>query len=534
MTVTHAGRPELIAELGAPPSATSSCAKCPSAMTADEVLAATGKSIGGPACAIKMLPLIQPKQTMRVRARTASHIASGCSSFGKPRPENDPNAVRAPITFGPVGIGRPLAGAIPTTLTNCVGCANFIPSADVASKTGWNAAICAAKGTLLMNDRLRTYAQNCKDSTVAPPGETQRRVLIEKFNFFPEYNQNFGEVDREQLAKKSRSMDPLDWSTDKAVSGDDFARGIKAWRRIDDPDGDGASTYLPIYHPETFPPEERRLIPLSGDREHPELYHDYSGSVYQLAVMLMELDITPAVWGPPGVGKTELGRHLAWLMQLPFARLTVTESTEVDDLFGKMMYDPSRGTYFQYGRLPERWSRPGVICLDEPNTGQNALWQRIRPLTDNSRQMVLDEGDKKIISRHRDCSFYMAMNPAWSPLNIGTNTIGDADARRMLHLYLDLPPENIEKQIIIERCIALNGYDPSPHLTNIMKIAADIRRMAADGEIPITWGTANQIKVARLMQWFGPMKAYRAAVLDYLDPAVATQIANAINSVYPV
>lgn len=511
-----------------PTSGTPSCSTCPNAITDLDLRNIAGKSIGSPVCAIKMLPLMQPNQTPRVRARVSLLKAKDCDKYGKHTPI-DASAGKAPLAFGEVGVGMPLPGN-GQKVFNCGQCVNYIPPQDVAGKTGWNAGLCGATGKLLLPDRLRVYASECKVSAgVATPGP---RASIDKFMFYAEYTTGFGEPDLAAAAKKARATDPLDWPTDREVLPEHDGRGIKAWRRIDDPKGGGKSVYIPIYRPDRFSEAELKHVPKAGDREHPELYIDYAGLVYLAAVAMVELDITPAVWGPPGVGKTELGRHLAWLMQLPFYRISVTGSMELDEIAGKTHFHPEKGTYFEYGRLPERWDKPGVIVLDEPNVGSPEVWQFLRPLTDNSRQLALDMNAGEVIPRDLDCYFYMAMNPAWDIRNVGTNTIGDADARRLLHLFVGNPPEDIERKIITERC-KLDDFDITPHLDGIMRVAKDLRPLCDSGELSVSWGPAAQIKLARLFKWLSPMDAYGLAVLNYLAPQAQEQVVTSIQSVFP-
>lgn len=514
-------------------SAAPSCANCPSALSRSRVTGALGKDIGGPACLTKGTPITLPIAQQRVRDRTAQHIAKSCDQYGKPMPEIAPNASSAPIEFGPVFLPNPNQNVrtedAGRKVSNCLGCANYVKPTDVSDATGWNAGACLAKGTLLLSDRTGAYARNCDES--APIDRSQPGNLNGVF-WFNEFKKAFGEVDHAALAKRSREIDPLDWPTDKPVTAAQSKRGIKAWRKVVDPEGGGRHTYLPIYHSGIFTPEEQELIPRAGDAEHPELFRDYGGYVYQLAAQWMEIDKATALWGRPGVGKTEIARHMAWLMGLPFIRISITGATEVDELAGMKEFDPEKGTYFRDGRLTKWWQRPCVIMVDEPNTGQNEVWQLFRPMFDNSSQLVLDmDGGRRVI-KDPDCFPALSMNPAWDPRNVGTNTIGDADARRILHIYMDLPPEEIERDIIMAWCKTVDDYDPSPHLDNIMKVAADIRRMADEGSIPITWGIGPQVTVARLMRIYSPMRAYRATILDFLDPSVAEQVIDSIQSIY--
>jgi len=227
---------------------------------------------------------------------------------------------------------------------------------------------------------------------------------------------------------------------------------------------------------------------------------------------------------------TEFFRHMAWLMCLPFRRISITGSTEVDDLAGKMHYDPARGTYFEYGRIPTAWGKPGVICLDEPNVGQPDVWQFIRPLTDNSKQLVLDMNKGERISRHDYAFLGMAMNPAWDVRNSGTSTIADADGSRLMHIFVDLPNEAVERRII-EAAVKLDGWEIGRDaLDMIIGIAGDLRRMSSEETIPITWGIRPQLKVARALKWFSPTDAYRLATADYLEPRHQELILDVVRS----
>jgi hypothetical protein len=523
-------------ELGlkAPRPGIRSCATCPSAMSDTQIRDATGKGFGGPGCASKSLPISLPNAPQKVRDNTAQHIAKDCDMYGLPFSGIDPGAADAAIAWGPVFFPKPnpASGLVRggMRVMSCQGCAHFVPAPEVMDQTGWNGGACLAKGKLLLTDRLSKYARGCFE---VQPVDALKRGSLDGVTWFPEYTKTFGEIDKSKMSAKLRSIDPLDWPTDKTLSNSDKLRGIRSWRKIDDPEGVSAPGYLPIYNPETFTKDEQELIPRTGDAEHPEIYHDHGGFVHALTILWTKLDGTPAAWGPAGVGKTELGRHMAWLMQSPFHRISITGTSEIDDLAGSKEYSPDQGTHFQEGRLPRYWRRPGIILLDEPNVGPPEVWQFIRPLTDNSKQLVLDMAGGLTVPRHPDCYFMLAMNPAWDMRNIGTNTIGDADARRLLHVWMDLPPAETEKEIITDWCMTTDGYDPKDHLDNIMVIATDIRAMCAEGALPITWGLANQIKLARLMQHFSPMAAYKHAVLNYLDPAIASLVTESILSRYP-
>src|SRR5690606_39241824 len=249
-----------------------------------------------------------------------------------------------------VAIPQPATEASPdesSLCTSCSMCKNFIAPTEVFESYGWAVGMCAVKGKLILTHDERREASNCELRAFGTRVFSSRDVEL-----LPEYRDDFSSDAslREMLAAvwEIESLNPLDHPSDAPVSDEDRAAGILSWREISD-DKSGNSVYLPVFSPDFFSEEERELIPKSGDPEHPEMYVDHFGGVYASAVCWSELDETPTLWGQAGTGKTELFRHLAWLMQVPFRRVSVTGSTELDDLAGKMLFSQETGTYFQYG-----------------------------------------------------------------------------------------------------------------------------------------------------------------------------------------
>lgn len=227
---------------------------------------------------------------------------------------------------------------------------------------------------------------------------------------------------------------------------------------------------------------------------------------------------------------TEFFRYMSWLMCLPFERVSITSSSEIDELAGKTAYQEGRGTYFEYGRIPQSWSKPCVIVIDEPNVGPPDVWQFIRPLTDNSKQLVLDMNAGERIDRNENCYMGMAFNPAWDARNIGAEQISDADGSRLMHIFVDYPSEKLEKQIIRERC-SVDGYEiEEATLNSIMRIAKQLRALSEDGTLGVTWGLRPQIKVARATRWFDMPQAYRLAAADLLEPEQAELILDTVRN----
>jgi MoxR-like ATPase len=504
------------------------CALCPSYLTPEKGATKFGKNTGSPMCGRFGTILGKPGLGEKQEEKLQRHVASKCSSFGQPMPPEPvarQHLVALPDPDMRVRAEDPNQAAAVRT---CLSCKKFIPAPYVKDAFGWTEGLCSARGTLLLGNRLTYEARDCEYKQLG-----QYQQSADKIQLLPEYSDAFGLNDdpiRSHFRNKGNIVEPHEYPTDKAVSSDEEAAGIRAWREIRDPEGTGNSVHLPIYSIDFFSAEEQAKIPRTGQDEHPELYIDHFGGVYLAAVAWTQLDETPAVWGQAGVGKTELFRHLAWLMCLPFERISITAETEVDELIGKMLYEPTRGTYFHHGRLPRAWSKPCVLVIDEPNVGPPEVWQCLRPLTDNSKQLVIDQNESERIPRHDDCYLGMAMNPAWDVKNVGALEISDADANRLFHVYVEPPPEILEREIISAR-VALDGWTiDEPRMDMLMAIAKDLRALIDEGTLPITWGVRPQIKVARAMRWFDIRTSYKRAIGDFLEPDVHEKLMDTVRS----
>jgi MoxR-like ATPase len=509
-----------------------SCLTCPSLLQPNEAAVFFRKSVGVPVCARfgKVMGNAETKEPQR--EKIAKTIARTCSEYGNDRPMSV-NWERASFTVmlpDPQVLGAGVTRNSPELVNSCGSCENFVREDIVANQLGWASGLCAAKGKLLLSNRLTFEASGCEYRSFAQNGV---RTDVSGLTMLPEYAEGFVPTDdpirnffRQQQAG---FVDPTDYETDKPVSAEDVANGIRAWRKVEDPATDNV-VYLPIFSTEFFSEEEQKKIPRTGDDEHPEDYVDHAFLVYKVAVLWMELDETPGLWGSPGTGKTELFRHLAWLMNMPFERFSITGSSELDDLAGKMHFSKEKGTYWVDGRFTKAWGKPCIIVVDEPNVGPPDVWQFLRPAIDNSKQLVLDMNTGETRSRSLDTYLGMAMNPAWDAKNVGAHMISDADANRLMHLNIQLPPEELEKEIIKTR-VKHDGWDiPADKLNTIMKIAEDLRNLCDEDALPITWAIRPQLKVARGIRWFDWLTTYRMASADFLEPDAQERLLDVVRS----
>lgn len=509
------------------------CFGCPSLLTIDQANTFFRKTIGTPVCARYGRPIGNMKSTDAQRDKIATVIAKNCSSYGDPRPSIvDWGTAEFKVALpDPVAIDRLNNNQMRNQqlVSTCSSCEWFVREDVVHGELGWSSGMCSAKGKLLLGNRYTYEAKNCDYRSFGSVRTDVGELIV-----LPEYAEDFtgssDPVKRYRAEKAAGFVDPMEYPTDAPVSDEDKSHGIRAWREITDPES-GNSVHLPVFDPEFFSEEERSKIPRTGDDEHPENYVDYENNAYKVAVLWMDLDETPAFWGEPGTGKTEFFRFIAWLMCAPFERISIKARTEKEDLIGTMRYSKERGTYFQYGRLPRAWSKPCVVVVDEPNTAEDpSVWHALRPLFDNSKQLVIDENDGEQIRRNEFCFMGVAMNPAWDAKNVGTNMLADADVNRLMHLYVELPPPALEREIIKARTQVDGWTIDNEKLSTIMQIAEDIRALCKEDALPITWAIRPQLKVARLSRRFDLITCYRMASADFLEPEAQEALLNCVRS----
>lgn len=392
---------------------------------------------------------------------------------------------------------------------SCRNCMFFAQPSVVASETGWSTASCLKKKILIPSSEVRTIAADCTVSHSGSSIANGAGWALAEPKLLKQFDANFAAASVMLFFD-----DPLDFESCKPLTDEDKAHGILGWKELI---VDGFKIAYPVFDPTSFTDAQRAKIPRPGDPEHPENYVDYMGAVYKVMATWLGMGETPSLVGPAGVGKSELGRFLAYLMQIPFERISITESTELDDLAGKWLVSKERGTYFQHGRLPLAWEQRCIVLIDEPNTGQPAVWQFLRPLTDNSKQLVLDAASGEKVIQHKYAFLIMAMNPAWDPRNTGIDVVSDADGSRLMHIRMDLPDREMEKKII-QSHVSADGWQISQQQLNmLLGVAAGIRALSERQEISITWGLRTQIKIARALRFHPTKIAYRLAT-DHLHP----------------
>lgn len=434
---------------------------------------------------------------------------------------------------------QPRGGTVPPNAT-CTTCTNFVPNSVIKATVGdpevedapfpVSPYYCAARGTLhpSYDTQFSTAPMSCGEWS-KPAGDVDRAVLISTASLFEHIREDLG------LPDADKPVEPPAPETERVPTDAERQRGIQGFHRVRS-DDEKRYVDLPVFDPDHFSPAERAKIPVAGDDAGPELFRDYANLSYRIAAA-WALGETPALTGAPGLGKSQAAYYLAWLMNLPLERVSITSASQLDDLAGYtelVRSSEGNATEFVHGRIPQAWAKPCVLLLDEPNAGPPEVWQFLRPLTDAAKQLILDVNHGERIARDDHSYLMMAMNPAWDYRNTGVTPLSDADGRRLVHITITAPEASVEREIIVAHLESDGQKLSEERIDVLVAIGQELRSLAdsgpgSTGALQITWGLAQQVKVAKLLAYFEFAEAFRLAGADNLEPEQRDLILGVVN-----
>lgn len=289
--------------------------------------------------------------------------------------------------------------------------------------------------------------------------------------------------------------------------------------------GDRPPILLPRYDPESFPEGDRVRIPDSSG------YMDTGQLIYEVAADF-DRGRVPMLWGPSGVGKTYLARHMAYLMRLPFDRIPLGETSEREDVTGHYeLRQTKRGTetFWVQSRLAKAFTRPGVVCIDEWNAAPAAVLHVARPILDDSHQLPLDAWDGRVLLKHDHCFLVATGNPDWMPQYAGLMPLSEADSDRLSHIDVSWSPEKVEADILMEHA-ARKKLDrvTAWEATLAIRTWVDLRGAIKDRGLPITAGTRSLLNFVECLQYHSPHQSL-AKVYQRMDPRDFSEVQSFID-----
>jgi hypothetical protein len=136
--------------------------------------------------------------------------------------------------------------------------------------------------------------------------------------------------------------------------------------------------------------------------------------------------------------------------------------------------------------------------------------------------------------RHDYCFHIAAMNPSHDFRNIGARPMASADSSRWTYFQMPAPSDEMIRKVLTTTVAKLDHEDADPYLlSTIIKIGNDLRNFSREGKLPDFWTLRQEIKVARMAPYFGLIKAYEHAYLDYVDANTRDLCMTAIRSHVP-
>lgn len=520
--------------------AANSCRSCPSCLPESKSIEFFGTSFGSgvSACAQFGNVLGKPGLAEDAVDTLMEKFAASCGKFGAACPP--PNKDGTPVSYPRAAVAVPdssvhldASGGLKEqitqderdAMTSCMACAHFVPAKVVEDELGWPFALCAVTGRLLLNNRYRVEPKYCPR-----PEPGKNRVDTDGIDLLSIYADVFSFATIGVKAKavfdpNAAASDPREYVSDDELTDADRSFGIRAWRRVVHPKNPEKSVLLPIFDPASFDEIERAKIPQMGDGSGVEFYVDWHNLLYRIGAVIMGMDKTPALIGGAGTGKTEAFQYVAWMCQMPFERISIRKTSEVDDLAGKWIFEDNTTKWID-GRFTKGWRTRSVTVVDEWNAGPDEVEQFLRPCFDNSRQLVLDSGKGGRVDRHPYAFVGLTMNPSWDVKYTGLTELSAAALNRVSTIAVDLPDEDTERAILTKFCSGNDIPLLKSDLDRVMAIAKELRQLADPmvGELPISWGIRPQLAVMAALPYFDLMECYKLACIDSLDPMSADKV----------
>ncbi len=253
-------------------------------------------------------------------------------------------------------------------------------------------------------------------------------------------------------------------------------------------------------------------------------YLDRDALLYRCALAYL-LNAPLALHGHTGVGKTELVRTFAALLNAPVYRMNLHGLSTNDDIIGKLLPAGQGTVAFQDGLVTTGVRRGGILLLEEMNATGQEVWFSLHGLLDGSRALTLVEKDNEVVHQHPSCRLYATFNPSEYPnLYPGTKELSAAYLRRWSSVRVGFASLEQERTIIEER---FPPFADEP-LSAVLDTMLDVTRVARDilanrvHSFNFVLSTGTLESWAALTLHVGPISAAKMTFYDVLDDRMKT------------
>ncbi len=236
--------------------------------------------------------------------------------------------------------------------------------------------------------------------------------------------------------------------------------------------------------------------------------------------------------GPTGVGKTHVVYKIAAEDKLPIFEVNCALQTSVYELIGKYVglgrenwVDGTIVLWCRYG---------GVLYIDEANMMKPDILAKFHPVMDQRGHLVLTEKENEIIDRHPQGYIVLSFNP-YSVEYAGTKPMNVAFRRRVnswIHFdYLSIGSKISDNEV--ESLKSRGNLKDVKLAYNLVKTAAELRRLYELGEIPLSPSLGNLISWAKLIQdGVSIEEAAKDTIINAIsdDPSIQATVQRVIES----
>jgi MoxR-like ATPase len=248
-------------------------------------------------------------------------------------------------------------------------------------------------------------------------------------------------------------------------------------------------------------------------------YLDHDALLYRCA-LAYSLNSPLALHGHTGVGKTELVRYFAAIIEAPVYRMNLHGLSTTDDIIGRLLPAGKGTVTFQDGLVTTAVRGGGLLLLEEMNATGQEVWFVLHGLLDGSRALVVVEKDNEVVHQHAWCRIYATFNPGEYPnLYPGTKELSAAYLRRWASVRMGFLDLEAERTVLLEQLPALAQPEHAPMLDSMLQVAGVCREILAKRvhAFNFVMSTGTLQSWAALALHLGPVSAAKMAFYDLLD-----------------
>ena len=222
--------------------------------------------------------------------------------------------------------------------------------------------------------------------------------------------------------------------------------------------------------------------------------------------------------GPTGVGKTHLVYRIASECQLPLFEVNCALQTSSYELVGKFIglgrenwVDGTIIMWCRYG---------GILYLEEANMMRSDVLSKCHPIMDQRGHIILTEKENEIIRRHPQGYIILSFNP-YSIEYAGTKPLNVAFRRRVsAWFHFDYLSKGAKINDFEVQAVVKNGLDDQETAYKMVRVAAELRRLYENGEIPLAPSLGN------LACWAKLVSTDEVSVVEAADETIVDTISD--------